>query len=169
MSGWRIALLWSGAGCEFLGIMILAAPDLLPYRDPILRWLDRSTESLDRRIRGLRPPPTVVTPDPVAINLRGERGALIKKVGASATLEQKVDFLISRDLEAQSHFNALRDRVDDLDQESTQRLQQARDEVERLFTEELTRMSRAYRVLKIFGAVALLVGLSCASFANFIN
>jgi hypothetical protein len=169
MSGSRIALLLGGAGFEFLGIIILAAPDLLPYRDPILRWLDRTTALLDRRIRGVRPLPTVASADSGAIGLRGERPALIKSVGARATLEQKVDFLLGRDLEAQSHVNALRDRVEDLDQESAQRLQQARDEVEKLFREELTRMSRAYRLLKICGAGALLVGLSCTTFANFIN
>ncbi|SRR5712691_3232557 len=169
MSGWRIALLCGGAGFEFLGIIILAAPDLLPYRDLILRWLDRTTELLDRRIRGVRPPPTVAAPDAVEIKLTGERASLIKSVGASATWEQKVAFLISRDLEAQTHFNTLRDRVENLDQESAQRLQQARDEVERLFREELARMSRAYRVLKICGAAALLLGLFCATFANFIT
>jgi hypothetical protein len=169
VSGWKIVVLLGGAGFEFLGIIILAAPDLLPYRDPILRWLDRTTASLDRRIRGARPLPTVVTPDPVPVNLKGERASLIKRPGASATLQEKVDFLISRDLEAQTHVNALRGRVEDLDQESTQRLQQTRDEVEKLFTAELTQMARAYRVLKVCGGVALLAGLCLATFANFIN
>jgi len=111
----------------------------------------------------------VIAPTSVETTLGVGRPSLIESVAANAMLQQKVDSLISRDLKTQSHLSALYEQVEDLDHESSQRLQRARDEIDRRFSGELTRMSRAYRVLRLCGALALLFGLFLGTLANFIN
>jgi predicted nuclease with TOPRIM domain len=93
----------------------------------------------------------------------------MKSVSGAATLAQKVEFLLTRDQEAQREVNILRERIENLEIESSRRLGQARREIETRFAQELKTALELYRPLRIWGAVALLLGLACMTYANFIS
>jgi hypothetical protein len=89
--------------------------------------------------------------------------------GATATLEQKVEFLLTRDQEAQRNVYALRGQIEDIQAESPKRLAQLREEVEAHFAQALNAALETHRLLRIRGAIALLLGLICVTYANFVN
>ena len=87
----------------------------------------------------------------------------------TATLEQKVEFLLTRDQEAQRAVNALRGQIEDIQAESPKRLAQLREEVEAHFAQALNAALETHRLLRIWGAIALFLGLVCVTCANFVS
>jgi hypothetical protein len=116
MSAAKIGLLVGGAAFEFLGIIVIVFPDLIPYGIRLSLWQRRHTRALFDHIgRLLGRPRNVVIEVPTAseLNIAG-RGSPMKSASGAATLEQKVEFLLTRDQEAQRDVNMLRERIEDL-------------------------------------------------------
>jgi hypothetical protein len=172
MSAVKIALLVGGAAFEFGGIIAIVFPDLVPYGILFGQWQRKLGRTLLDHIRRiLRRPRNVVIRVGTAseVNLAGESVSLMKSASVAATLEQKVEFLLTRDQEAQRDVNILRQQIKDLEVELLKRLDQLRREIEARFSRELEAALDDYRPLRIWGAVALLLGLACVTYANFIN
>jgi chromosome segregation ATPase len=167
----RATLLIGGASFEFLGIILIAFPDISPYLRQFSRRLLTLTRALLDRIHRLlgRPKDLRIEVHSAAeLNLAGGV-SLMKSASGTATLEEKVEFLLKRDQEAQRDVNALRERIEDFERESPKRLDESRREIETRFERELKAAPEEYRLLRILGVIALVVGLGCATYANFIN
>ena len=170
MSPLKVSLLWGGAGFEFVGIILLAFPDLVPYGIRFSQWQRKHIRTLLDQIRWALGRPrnlTIEVGSAVAVDLAG-RASVMKSASATATLEQKVEFLLSRDQEAQRDINALQKQIEDIQTESSKRLVQSRHEIETRFAQELKSAQDIHRPLRIWGAMALLFGLACVTYANFI-
>lgn len=170
MSITKVFLLLGGAGFEFLGIIFIAFPDLVPYGVQFSRWLRNLTRPLFNRISRLLGRPRGVTIVPLVgeVNFAG-RVSPVKSGAGRAMLEQKVEFLLTRDQEAQRDINALRARIEDFESESSRRLAESQREIEAGFEQKLRAALEEYRPLRIFGVIALLVGLFCPTLANFLG
>lgn len=171
MSSVKVTLLLVGAVFEFSGILILAFPDLWPYRIGLNRWLRTSATSVWIRLRRLFGRRTVIT---VRAESAGSaevagRVSVLLSISPTATLEQKVEHLLNRSKETQQHITSLQQRLEDFEAESKKHLDQARREVEDRLAADLRKGLEAYRRLRICGAGTLLLGLTATTFANFIN
>jgi hypothetical protein len=93
----------------------------------------------------------------------------MKSAAGQGTLEEKVEFLLTRDQEAQRDINALRARIEDFEEESSRQLAESGRVIEASFEQKLRTALEEYRPLRIFGVIALVVGLACATLANFIG
>lgn len=167
----KAALLIFGAVLEFVGIILIAFPDINPYLVQLSRWLRKHTSALLDRIRRLLGRPKdlrIEVHSAVELNLAG-RASLLKSASGTATLEEKVGFLLTRDREAQRDVNALRERIEDFESESSKRLDESRREIKTSFERKLTAKLEEYRPLRIVGVIFLVIGLGCATAANFVG
>lgn len=166
------AILFAAGACiEFGGIILLGFPDFLPFADRLSRWLRLRTRQAANRLRRL----VGLPPRQTFVNLRAAveanaalRGSVMKSVSSDASLEEKVEFLLSRDQEAQSRINVLTDRIEAIEAETPRQLDRLRDQMETHVTRELVAARDEYRPLRIGGTIALAIGLLCMSVANFI-
>jgi hypothetical protein len=167
----KAALLITGAVLEFVGIILIAFPDLSPYFVQFSRWLRKHIRALSDRVRRLLGCPKdlrIEVHSAGEVNLAG-RVSVMKSASGTATLEEKVEFLLKRDQEAQGDFNVLRGRIEDVESESSKRLDESQREIRTSFEGKLTAALQEYRSLRIVGVIALVVGLACATLANFID
>jgi Phage integrase family len=108
----RAFLYVAGAAVELVGIILVASPDLIPQAERISEWIGvryRRAENAMRAMVGLpRRTKNVQLGVLDEINV-AESVSLVKSTGAK-TLEEKVEFLVQRDQEAQREVNELRDR-----------------------------------------------------------
>jgi hypothetical protein len=160
-----------GASIEFVGIILLGFPDFLPGAVRLSRWLRVRTRRVVNRLRrlvGLHPLQSVYSLSPAdEINLAG-RLSLVKSVSPEASLEERVAFLIQRDQEAQRDVNALTERVAAIEEEAPRQLDRLRQQMETRVAQELAAARDEYRPLRISGTIALAIGLTCMSVANFV-
>jgi hypothetical protein len=164
-------LLGVGAVLEFVGIVVLAAPDLVPYRDRLSRWLTprvlRAVNWL-RRLVGLPPIRKVVTAGASVTAAASIRASGVSGHGPYATLEEKVSFLIDRDQQTQRAINTLSNSLRELEHSTSQRLERLDDELREQVTSEVTTAQDQHRPLRVLGALALAIGLVFTTVANFV-
>lgn len=171
MSTAKAICLVAGALFEFVGIVVMVFPDAFPYALQLSTWLRKHTRAVVDRVRRLLGRPRHITFEASTggVVTLGGRATLLKGVSGSATLEQKVDFLLRRDQEAQRDVDTLREKLEDLAAGASKRLDEVRREMETRFAGELTTALEAHRPLRVLGTLALLIGLGCATYANFID
>jgi len=171
MSAFRFSLLIGGAFFEFAGIILLAFPDLVPYGVRFSQWQRRHAHALLDQIRRVlgRPRNLTIQVGSAGAVVSAGRVSVMKSSSATATLHQKVEFLLARDQEAQREVNALQNQIEGIQTESSKRLAQTRQEIETRFAQELKSALEIHRPLRIWGAFALLLGLACVTYANFVN
>jgi hypothetical protein len=162
----------AGAFSEFVGIALVASPDLVPGARRLSRgvapWL-RTFENGVRRLLRLPGRNVVVTVGAAgSLGLTGSVSA-VKSVAEDATLERRVDFLLQRDQEAQKQANAQAERIATLERESAKKLAEAREQMETHVSSELVAASAEYRPARIIGALAVLIGLGLATAGNFLG
>ena len=165
-----VALLVVGVVAEFVGIVCLGFPDFIPGATRLSRWLrgrSRRVENRLRRLVGLPLRPVVYQASiGGAITLGGSVSGV---VGTSATtIEEKVEYLLRRDQDAQRQANELAERVGGLERETSRRLDEARQRMEAHVASELATAHEEYRPLRIVGTVALAIGLVCVTLATFL-
>src|SRR2546426_295103 len=135
MSPLKVSLLVGGAFFEFAGIIVLAFPDAAPYWLQFLQWLRNHTSALRNRIRrllGWRSSKVIEVQGTAEASSSG-RASVLLSISANATLEQKVQYLLNREQEAQHNINALRERMEDFETESRGALKRSRREIEAHF------------------------------------
>jgi hypothetical protein len=159
-------LLVIGAVAEFIGIVLLGFPDFLPGARRLSGWLRRTRWRVInpfRRLAGLPPRRGIVYAKSGTLAAGvGMRAAGMVSTSAT-TLEDKVEYLLRRDQNAQREANALAMRVGRLEAESSRRLAELRRQMEEHFDVKLTSALQEYRPLRIAGAVALSFGLVCVT------
>lgn len=164
-------LLVVGALFEFGGIVALAAPDLVPYRERASSWLGhrwRATVNPIRRLFG-RPPLVKLIPVGASLEIRWSvRDGVVKEIAPRSILEEKVAWMLQRDLEAQTEMNSLADRVQDLEGEMQRLVARVRDDLRAQVASEIAGAGAQYRPLRVVGTVALALGLVCTTIANFV-
>jgi hypothetical protein len=85
------ALFVIGVAAELFGIFCLAAPDLVPWRAPVSRWL-RRVENRVRRIFGRPPRAFVINAEAGSFIAAGFSASGMVSAGPHVTtIEQKVD------------------------------------------------------------------------------
>jgi hypothetical protein len=164
-------LLGVGALLEFGGIVALAFPDFLPHGRRLSRWLGhraRLAINWVRRRLGMEPLQKVVSLSAAVEASSAMHASGIKGSPPDATVEEKVAWLIKRDQEAQREFNELARLVGDLEEGTAQQIERLRDDMRAHVSSELAAAEQEYRPLRIFGTIALAVGLACTTLANFL-
>jgi len=89
----------------------------------------------------------------------------IVSTSSEGTLEQKVEYLLRRDEDAQRRANELEARLGRLESESPRRLAELREAMEEHVARELTAALEAYRPVRVAGTGALVLGLACVTAA----
>lgn len=151
-----------GGVLEFLGIIAVAWPDLLPLGERLSSWLGTVYRRTVSGVRGLfgRPPLRHTVEVSAAMSAVATcRAAVVKEVDEEATLEARVSFLLQRDQEAQEVENRLSARLDDLDSSMSKQLTETRSRLQAHFAEKLAEELHRYRPLRILGTIALATGL----------
>jgi hypothetical protein len=165
----KTILLVVGALAEFGGILLIAAPDLIPGARRFGRWLDRRWRPIENRIRrALRLPGRSVTVSASAALSAAVAMSATAVVGVSetATLEEKVAFLLRRNEATQLQTAALAQRVDAIEKDVERREGELRDELHRHIATELRSALEADRVLRVVGSGLLALGLLLATVAT---
>lgn len=160
-----------GAVFEFIGIVTIAAPDFFPYALRLGAWSRRrilAVIDLLRRLIG-KPRHQVIQVGGIASAATVGGASLIKSVNPAATLEERVEFLLARDQEAQRDMNDLQARVGGMERESPERLDTLRAELQSHVASEIAEADADYRAARVWGAVALAIGLGLSTAGNFIG
>jgi hypothetical protein len=170
MHAWPLYLI--GVVAEFSGVVCLGFPDLLPDALRLSRWLGRQGRRAANTLRRLVGRPqrgdVHVGAAAGAITLTGGSIEAIVSTGAT-TIEEKVEYLLRRDHDAQRHVNALGERVSRLEAESPRALKEAQRGMEEHVASELAAAQDEYRPLRVVGTVLLVVGLVCTTVATFVG
>jgi hypothetical protein len=162
--GLAITLLVVGGLLQFAGIVAIAWPDFLPWKERTSAWLRAVHRRAENCVRHLfhRPESVVVQSGTATMALAASgRHSIIKGVPAEATIDEKVAFLLERDRQAQEAEQRLDADLDDLKREGEQRLDEARDAMEEHVETRLAKAHNEYRPLRIVGAFFLAVGIGC--------
>jgi hypothetical protein len=160
-----------GGLLEFGGIVAIAWPDLLPWKERTSRWISsayRRTTSRLLRLLGRRPPGRVFEVSGGASARVTSGAAVVTAVNEEATLEEKVAFLLRRDQKVQRDAEDLSVRIGDLEQGTPERLDEVRADLKDHFAERLAEALNRDRPLRIVGAFALGIGLTFTTLANFV-
>jgi hypothetical protein len=170
MSSASAALYVSGATVEFVGIVLAASPDLVPQGRRLSAWIGaRVQRAISRALRLIGRPRVKTAHLGLAseVNLADSMSA-VKSVAPDATLERKVQFLLTRDQEAQRDVNDLRDRLAAVERRLRAGLDAVREETRTHVAGELERAHAEYLPLRLLGVFLIVVGLTCATLANFV-
>jgi hypothetical protein len=165
-----VPLFVSGAAFELLGILLIAAPDLVPGALRLSRWTRtrwRATENRWRRRLGLPLRRSVIRDSGTMTLGMSVSGSSLVTHDPNASLQGKVDFLLRRDEQTQKAMNRLFARVETLEESSVARLDELRREVEARIEQEMEAAKVDFRTARLGGTVALVIGLSLTTIANF--
>jgi hypothetical protein len=165
MSAAARSLVIGGGVLEFIGIMAVAWPDLLPYGERLSSWLGRAYRRVAAWVDRFRHPRGAIEQVlPGLASVGGGRVTGRAFVDPDAPMEEKVEYLLKRDQDVQAMFDSLSAQVVAGDGQAEERLGEVRAELKGHVATEMSR----YRALRIGGAVALALGLSCTVAAGFV-
>jgi hypothetical protein len=161
----------AGAVIEVIGIVLVGSPDLFPQARRLSNWTARQYWRVANRLLRLIGRPRHVTVQASAGGAVALGGSIMAVVSVSpeATLEEKVAFLLRRDLETQRGMDRLLGSLTNLERDTTARLESARSELEGHVTEALVASHAAYLPLRIAGVGVILIGLGLATTGNFVH
>ena len=162
------ALLVLGSAFEFGGIVALGFPDLLPGALRVSTWLGRQWRRASNRLRrlvGLKPRAVVHTVGAGGAISGGGHLSGVVSTSNVGSLEDKVEYLLRRDQDAQRRENELNARLDRIERETSERLAELRGEMETHVAHELDALRVEYRPLRVAGTIALVIGLACVTVA----
>jgi hypothetical protein len=164
----KVALYVVGGVFELFGIMLLAAPDLLPGARRLSEWIRRREQGIENRVRRLlRLQPRVRTHYATFHATVEARGRVSAAVSTGATVvEDQVAFLLRRDGETQQALNVIHDRLTTVEEDSPRRLAELRGEVETHIEERIAVAEAAFRPVRIIGTCALTIGLALSTAGN---
>jgi hypothetical protein len=167
----RSSLYIAGAFIELVGIILVGSPDLFPQARRVSGWIGLGYRRVTNRFWRLigRPRSKAVPLGPVGeVSMSGSLSG-VKVMTSVGTVEQKVEFLLRRDEEAQHHVNELRERIKVLEGDVESGLETARAEMKDHVARALQTAHEAYLPLRIVGVIALAVGLGLVTAGNFVN
>jgi hypothetical protein len=156
---------------ELVGIVLIAAPDLIPGAARLSQWAAKRWRTIENRVRRLFGlPPRAIVYEVGAAGEMGTAGSAlaIHSISGDQSVEAKVEFLLRRDQEQQEAIGRLGQRITEVAKESESHIADLRDELHRHVSSELAATAEKYRAVRIMGAVALAVGLGLTTSANFV-
>jgi hypothetical protein len=171
MSGAAVTLIL-GAISEFAGLVLIAWPDLVPWKRQASTWLRQTygtAEGIVRRI--LRRPRQVTVARSIGLASSIEiAGSLRRRRGCSpdASLEEKVHFLLSRDTDAQRFEADVLERLRAIEETTESRLLEASKDLQRRLETRLSETAQEFRPLRVVGLVLLIIGLVATTAVNFV-
>jgi hypothetical protein len=165
----KTTLIVVGALAEFGGILLIAAPDLIPGARRFGRWLDRRWKPIENRVRRILGVPgrnVTVSASAAIATAVGMSATAIHGVSETATLEEKVAFLLRRDEATQHKTTALAQRLEAIERDVERREGALRHELHSHVADELRAALDADRVLRVVGSLLLAVGLLLATIGS---
>jgi hypothetical protein len=157
-----------GAGCEFFGILLVAAPELFPRFG---RSWTKIREGLSQawrrllRLFGRRQHITVSVGAAGAVASGGRLSAIVSK-DPNAPLEEKVAYLLDQDRKTQERLNALDHAIEAQAEQRRREIQAAREALETFVRESLERERDVHIRVRLAGVGFLLVGVPLLAAAN---
>lgn len=167
----KLILYLFGAGFELLGIVLMVAPDWIPWASRAGAWVTvRSRLEADRARRLIRrpAPERFVEAEAGVYGVAGVGAGLIVGHDPDAPLEDQVAYLLRRDKASQEVDDRLTDRMTKLETESAERLDGLRREIEAKIADEIKAAAADSRGTRIIGTTALAIGLALTTLANFV-
>lgn len=166
----KVALLILGPACELAGIVLVGSPDVFPQTERFGSWLAKRYGAFVNLILGLlrRPRSRAVEIGAADSVELADRMSITKSVKPGATVEEKIDFLLTRDQEAQRDVNLLRAALEDTEAAASKRVEALRAELVEHVAEELRRTHELLLPLRLTGIGLLVVGLAMVSIAAFL-
>jgi hypothetical protein len=160
----------AGALCELLGIVAIAAPDLVPGLTRLGRWLEhwqrRCSNALRKRLG--RPLHHMTHASAVEGHLGVTSSASATVSTGAPTIAAKVDFLLRRDQETQGRLNETEARLRTLEQQLQLEVERVRVDAAHDLAREIRLADIANRGSRLVGAAALAVGLGLSTWGNFL-
>lgn len=160
-----------GALAEFLGILLVASPDLVPGAVRAAGWTRRRWRLIENRIRrALRLPGRSTTVSISAALSAAGALSVSAVVGSSAeTVEGKVEFLLRRDRDTQQAVNDIRLRLEEIEQAAARGLDDLRNELRAHVAAAISESQADFRAARFAGTAALAIGLGLATAGNFVS
>jgi hypothetical protein len=159
-----------GAVIELAGIVLVASPDLFPGAIRLAAWSRQRLRQVETRIRRLlrRKPRSIVHAVHASdsIQISGSASAVVST--GARTLEEKVEYLLRRDTEAQDHMNKLVDRVKSQEERLTRKIDTLRAYLEGHIDHRIAEVHRDYQTARFIGVAALVLGLGLSTAANLV-
>jgi hypothetical protein len=161
-------VIWLGIGLEFVGVVLVGAPDLVPGVRRLTAWL---TERAERgawrvlRLLGFKRTHYASAGVAGAASVSGKL-TVLKGYAGPDSLEAKVAFLLDRDQDQQRAVQDVEHRVIELSEKAERRFDAEREAMEEFVREELAAEDARYRWARILGAVLLVAGLVCTAVAT---
>jgi hypothetical protein len=157
-----------GAIFQLLGIVLVGSPDLVPGAVRLGTWtrgrIDRASARLLRLI-GRQRARFVPLSDTAIVEMTGSVSP-VKSVNPQATLQERVKFLLARDQEAQRDVNALNERLAAIERDVPRLLDDLRTVIEAELGKRLEETQANLRAARLYGIVALLIGLALTTAAS---
>jgi flagellar motility protein MotE (MotC chaperone) len=94
--------------------------------------------------------------------------SLLVTPNPDAPLEERVQYLLRREQEAQKKLNEQDERLRAIEEQLPKRLDELRAETEEHVSKSITEAEWRHRPLRFVGALALLLGLVLTTWANFL-
>lgn len=157
-----------GALLQFLGIGLIAAPDLVPFGLRAAGWSRRRWRVLENYVRplvGLRPREIVVHGAATITGTARIRAARVVETDAEE-LEGQVAFLLRRDRDSQLLMNRLLERISVLETVTERGFADLQDELKDHVTDSLAAAQADDRWTRVGGAIALAMGLALTTWAS---
>jgi hypothetical protein len=164
----REVLTGLGAACEFVGILLVASPELFPrlsraarsFRGAISR---RWAFLLARLGRGRN---MTIDAGPGVIRVRAGGASVEHSIDASTPLERQLAFFRDEITRAQKRLNTLEAKVAEHPEAWRQDIDAARGELETFVMEQVERERDVHITVRLWGIVFLLVGVPLLAVAN---
>jgi hypothetical protein len=102
------------------------------------------------------------------ITLTGSAAELVVSAAPDTPVEEKVEYLLRREREAQERLNAHDERLCAIEEHLPKRLDELRAETEEHVAGELSAAESRYRPLRFVGALLLAAGLALTAAGNFV-
>jgi hypothetical protein len=157
-----------GAGCEFVGILLVAAPELFPRAVSVWRSARERAGAMRSKLLRLLGRPRHITMEAeaggVSVMGSGVEGLISKDRNAS--LEEKVAYLLDRDKQTQKQLSALNRALAAAKEESRRDLRVAVSELRAFVADRLERERDVHIHVRLYGIVLLLIGVPLLAVAN---
>jgi hypothetical protein len=161
-------LFWLGIGLELLGLALVAASDYVPLTRDLGRAGRRLASSAwwrPARVFGHRRTVYGKVELGGAIASGGHVTGVVKP-GETASLEERVEFLLRQSVRTQEELAAIEHRVADLPAGWRRDIESAREDLERRIERRLTETQERYLLARRIGLVCLLAGVALVAASN---
>lgn len=93
---------------------------------------------------------------------------MVVSVSETATLEEKVAFLLRRDRDTQGRLDDFGEKLQAVEKHVDENAAELRGAMEEHVAESITSAVEADRALRVLGAISLVAGLGCVTVASFL-